>query len=353
MPLHDTRTWLGSDVVSCQAALLAREISAHLARGQPYALLSFPDHSNVGDSAIWLGNVAALQHITGRRASYTCAQEIDLDELRRELSPDNPVFIHGGGNLGDVWPEHQLFRETVLDGLADYRVIQLPQTVHFRDAKAADRFARRVEHHGNFHLMVRDRTSLDYASRAIPAPVRLVPDAAFFLGQLSRVAVPERHDTLYLLRTDIERGPIEIETVRSRAPGPIADWLDEPPGLRVRTRPQAAMAGALSFGFSRQAMRERLYWHMANRRVDRGRALLSSAERIVSDRLHVHILSVLMNIPHVSIDNNYGKIHAYIRDWTSDCPLVQTATTAESAIAGLAALPRRDEWPVEQASQAL
>jgi exopolysaccharide biosynthesis predicted pyruvyltransferase EpsI len=127
--------------------------------------------------------------------------------------------------------------------------------------------------------------------------------------------------------------------VRSEAPGPIVDWLDEQPRLRARTRPWAAMASALDLGFSRQEMRERLFSLMAQRRVDRGRALLSSAGRIVSDRLHVHILCVLMNIPHVSIDNNYGKIHAYVRDWTSDCPLVQTATTAESALTGLAALP--------------
>lgn len=331
------------DVVSRQASILANEVSAHVERGQPYALLNFPDYSNVGDSAIWLGTVAVLQHITARRASYTCGQQVELDELKRNLSPDHPVFILGGGNLGDVWPEHQVFREVVLDGLSDYKVIQLPQTVQFHDRQAVDQFARKVERHGNFHLMVRDRTSLGFAERSIPAPKRLVPDAAFFLGPLAPLPVSEVHATLYVLRTDIERGPIDIEPVRAEAPGPIVDWLEEPPHLRARTRPWAAAASALSLGLTRQNMRERLFWFMAKRRLDRGRALLSSAGRIVSDRLHVHILSVLMNIPHVSIDNNYGKIHSYIRDWTSDCPLVQRATTVESALAGLAALPKADE----------
>ncbi|WP_276524270.1 polysaccharide pyruvyl transferase family protein, partial [Enterobacter hormaechei] len=46
----------------------------------------------------------------------------------------------------------------------------------------------------------------------------------------------------------------------------------------------------------------------ARRRVERGLRLLSRGERIVTDRLHGHILSLLLGIPHVVLDNDYGKL---------------------------------------------
>ena len=43
------------------------------------------------------------------------------------------IFIHGGGNFGDLWPEHQQFREMILQRYPDRPVIQLPQSIHFQD----------------------------------------------------------------------------------------------------------------------------------------------------------------------------------------------------------------------------
>src|SRR3546814_18201876 len=39
----------------------------------PLALVDYPDHSNVGDSAIWLGEIAYLERELHVRPSYYCA----------------------------------------------------------------------------------------------------------------------------------------------------------------------------------------------------------------------------------------------------------------------------------------
>jgi exopolysaccharide biosynthesis predicted pyruvyltransferase EpsI len=52
----------------------------------------------------------------------------------------------------------------------------------------------------------------------------------------------------------------------------------------------------------------------------------------VTDRLHGHILSDLLGIPHVVLDNEYGKIAAYLDAWPVPKGIVTKATTMEEAL---------------------
>ena len=296
-----------SDVIATQRAALDRMYRAHVGPGDAYALLDFPDHANVGDSAIWLGELTMLRAITGREPDYVCCwHDFDPAALRRDC-PDGIVFLHGGGNLGDIWPHHQRLREAVLATLPEGRVVQLPQSIHFADPAAADRFRRIALAHPDLTLYVRDAASLAIARTMIGDRARLAPDSAFALGGQPRgmATVP----LLALLRTDSERSD------RSGAPPPeatIVDWLDEPP----TTGDHEAQATA---------------------RVQRGLDLLARGETIVTDRLHGHILALLLGIPHVVLDNHYGKVGAYRDAWTAASPLARQAGDWAEAMAVRAA----------------
>ena len=50
------------------------------------------------------------------------------------------------------------------------------------------------------------------------------------------------------------------------------------------------------------------YERVSGERMKRGTRLLSRARFIITDRLHVHIVSTLLGIPHCFLDNSYGKI---------------------------------------------
>lgn len=77
----------------------------------------------------------------------------------------------------------------------------------------------------------------------------------------------------------------------------------------------------------------RTYNAMAMERVRAGCALLAHGRVVVTDRLHAHILSLLMGIPNVLLDNSYGKVRRFYDEWTSSSPLTHFAQTPEEAFA--------------------
>src|SRR5436309_2634212 len=84
-----------------------------LPRGTACALLDFPDHSNVGDSAIWLGETRWLRR-NGVKIVYACSYASYSPDRLSKLLGDGVILMHGGGNLGDFWIDHQRFREQVI-----------------------------------------------------------------------------------------------------------------------------------------------------------------------------------------------------------------------------------------------
>ena len=53
---------------------------------------------------------------------------------------------------------------------------------------------------------------------------------------------------------------------------------------------------------------------------------------MITDRLHGHILCVLLGIPHVILDNRYGKLSTYHRTWTAEVDGVHLADSPADAL---------------------
>lgn len=70
---------------------------------------------------------------------------------------------------------------------------------------------------------------------------------------------------------------------------------------------------------------------LSDRFVKSGIGLLSSARVIVTDRLHGGIVSSLLGIPHVMLDNSYGKVHGFYRTWFDGAPDKLLATSIDEA----------------------
>lgn len=103
----------GTNAAKGQAEILNKTGLAFADASSPYAILDFLDHSNVGDSAIFLGELAWLKAAIGRDPSYVCSMRSYTDDIDRQL-PDGTIYLHGGGNFGDVWPRHQVFCENIM-----------------------------------------------------------------------------------------------------------------------------------------------------------------------------------------------------------------------------------------------
>jgi pyruvyl transferase EpsO len=298
------------------------ELLAPFVPDAPYALLDFPNHPNVGDSAIWLGTLRFFSeshppsYVSG---PYNC----NWNELEAAIGPDGTIFIHGGGNFGDLWLHHHTFREKVIGRFSKHKIVQLPQTVHFESADNVAHTARLIESHGSFTLFVRDSRSFDFAVRSFQCEVILCPDMAFCLGPLPLRRAFES-SALLLLRTDNETaGAHSFQTKEIPENGDIvrADWLIEPPATRTMAKVKTAahfFVSLLGGSVPYESLRANYYRRLAQTRFERGIKLLSAFDYVVSDRLHAHILCTLLGIPHVMMDNSYGKISSFARTWSTE-----------------------------------
>ena len=188
-------------------ASLGRQIDLSLrpllAGRRRVALLDFPNHSNVGDSAIWLGELAYLRSIESVGLAYSCdPQSYSRAELARRLG-DGTILLSGGGNLGDLWEPSQYLREQVIRDFPGNRIVQLPQSIWFQHRSTVRRARQVFDAHPDLTILVRDRRSLAFAVNEFRTPARLCPDMAFALGALERPCRP-RADLVWLCRTDKE-----------------------------------------------------------------------------------------------------------------------------------------------------
>lgn len=295
-----------------------RVIGPHLAGVENFALVDFPNHPNVGDSAIWLGEETYLEEKLGRAPAYVCTYDNWAKEDFEKAVPVGPILIHGGGNFGDLWPSHQEFRLRLLSEFPDRQIIQLPQTIHFSSKESLKRAAEIINSHKNFLILVRDAQSLNVARKEFTASVDLCPDMAFCLGAQSSQAAITRQ-LLLLLRTDHEK----VEQERSR-PLPsfaaVEDWLTEQRGLGKWLFLKALLQTFfLVFkGRMPSELDARIRWFhlLASNRVARGMKQVGSSAYVITDRLHTHIFCVLLNVPHSVLDNNYGKISTFVDAWS-------------------------------------
>lgn len=281
--------------------------------GQPVALLDFPQQGNIGDSAIWAGEVAALRALGARRVPCDpWPGRLDPGRLRRTLPSDTTLLLSGGGNFGDLWPNHQRHREQVLSELTQFRIVQLPQSYHFRGTETLDRARRLVETHGRVTLLARDTVSLDLVQRHFSAPSLLAPDMALALGPEPRPR-PATQDVLWLSREDQE-APEGARPVVPPGIGPPVDWIDQTTSWAGRFGGivhRLAQAGVRTPDSLRQSIGDRL----SRDRVDRGLRLLARGRVVVANRLHACLLALLMDIPCYVSDTAQGKVGALLRTW--------------------------------------
>jgi len=289
-----------------------------LSNAERIALLDFPNHSNIGDSAIWLGELAYLRSSAFGRIAYTCSTSSYSATQLSEAVGDGLILLSGGGNFGDLWKRHQLLREQVILDFPGNPIIQLPQSICFQNTANIERAKSVINRHNNLTLLVRDHNSLSIARDEFIRPVLLCPDMAFSLGPLDRPREPSER-IFWLARTDKETRGEEFtfggNGVKAR------DWIEEDraaAGFLNHLQGSFPAAGQRIWQIFKPAQSltdERL----ATEQVKRGCDLLAQGRFVVTDRLHGHILCLLMGIPHIVLDNSYGKVSSFYSTWTKDC----------------------------------
>ncbi|MCI3925819.1 polysaccharide pyruvyl transferase family protein [Paenibacillus sp. TRM 82003] len=321
----------GPPVVQALRARLLDDLAEVLPAHRSWTALDFPMHLNCGDSALHLGLEAAAAQ---RGARVT--RILDRRSYRPELlDPGSLPVSMAGGTWGGLYPTHHELRLRFLRDTRGRDAVQMPQSIEHVDERHREELRRAVGEHGRFTFLVRDRRSYDIAVRDYDCEVRLVPDLAFALGPLPRGTATR--PLAVQARTDREAGGVEgfEETF---------DWITAPPRsrsallLRAARRANAQQRRSASRPVAvaaRAAMRA-----LARANLQRACSMLSVGERVVTDRLHGHVISTLLGIPHVVVNDRFGKVRALHETWTADDPGTSFAASWSDVPEALARLGR-------------
>jgi pyruvyl transferase EpsO len=154
---------------------------------------------------------------------------------------------------------------------------------------------------------------------------------AFGIEDRPNTVGPATYDIVWLARTDHEstpqpRPPLDgnvLVTDWTAGQGATPDWT-----AQARTAAHAYQDTIGDPG-ARATASDRL----ATLQLHRGCRLLANGRVIVTDRLHGHLLSILLGLPHVVLDDRHGKIASTRTTWTRHWPATRWARTPHEALA--------------------
>ncbi|HEY3815502.1 MAG TPA: polysaccharide pyruvyl transferase family protein [Caulobacteraceae bacterium] len=309
---------------------------------RPVALVDFQDTKNCGDHAIWLGEKVLLRQL-GVDVVYECSSETyDRDAMAKALG-DGTVLIHGGGNFGDLYPTYHQFKLKLLADFPDNAFVFFPQTVMFFSSDSLQRTVDAVARHGRVTLTARDVLSHHILTTALgdKAQVFLAPDMACMIEGLKRDSKPV-FDVVWITRDDLESsgGARPVTATRLTMAGRRFSLGEFDDPIEVIVLGKVAGTRLFVTDWYRMMLDEKSrttdYDKLNSEEraavwVSRAIRLLSLGKVVVTDRLHGHILCTLAGIPHVLLNNSYGKNISYFESWSRPSSLCRLAATPERA----------------------
>ena len=346
-----------TNLVSLYINRLRESFAQIIPRERPAALVDFPQSTNCGEHAIWLGERKLLRDL-GIGIAYECSAQSYNREAMAAALGDGTILMQGGGNFGDRYPVHHEFRLRLLQDFPKNKVVLFPQQVTFLDNDYLQRTADFLAQHPDVTLFARGVVAQHMFSTYFgkTARVELAPDMAFMLGTQPRPREPA-YDIVWIARTDQERAN-DLTEVAARLSSQGAEKYvlpRFPDGVEinfvVKQRPPTIfLTDWYSLFFENEEARlayQRLDFDArAEATVARALYILSLGRMVITDRLHGHIFCLLLGIPHVLLNNDSGKNWNFYETWTRESPLCRLARNpAEAWSLARNAMPKLKEWP--------
>ncbi|SEI40153.1 Exopolysaccharide biosynthesis protein EpsI, predicted pyruvyl transferase [Dyadobacter koreensis] len=292
---------------------------------QDYVLLDIPDHKNIGDNLIWAGELKYLSRLKYRMLYSSNLYLTDFSKI-----PNNcTILLNGGGNFGDLWRVVQNFRNKVIQNFPNNKIVIFPVSVHYEDINNLKKDAEIFNSHRDISICVRDIRSYDLLKKNFNSKIFLIPDMAFCLDFNDAVSLQKTNKTLLLLRKDKEANPEIEEIIRHNLNGrsyQTADW----PTFSDRVPLTEKFMKVFDKKIAKHLIKVPLLGSLIDPKhgiknknsmdnyIRIGVDFINEFDEIYSTRLHVFILSVLLNKKVYIIDNSYGKNSNFYKTWMYD-----------------------------------
>ena len=297
-----------------------------------YLYIDLPYHSNIGDILIWKGTEEFLRQLPGK-----CLGRHSKDTFfLRPLPQDVVILMHGGGNFGDIWREHQEFRLEIISRYPDNPIIVLPQTIHYDSEEVFAEDVRKMNLHSRLTVCARDSHSAELLKeKGFTGHLLTLPDMAFCINQneLQAEMAEASQESLILFREDKELKEPKLRGKYMNAA--LSDWPEM----------QESGARVWKFLMTHEGKESDAFFidTFFPQKIKDGVRFVSAYKDVCSTRLHVAILRLLLGLPVKMIDNSYGKNLNFYYSWLKDSPLVSMPNEEEQEAIDLAILIRKRE----------
>lgn len=292
-----------------------------------YIFLDLPYFPNIGDTLIWQGTIDFLKTLP-----YKCLYSSSIENYKKpKINKETIILLMGGGNFTDLWYRHQIFRKEILQSFPLNKIVQLPQSIYFKDENILKEDAKIFAQHTNVTLCLRDNKSLDIANQYFPNSKNiLIPDMAFYidLSKWLKYIKPIENKILFLDRKDSEKNYNQSYKIIPKE-AEVRDWPTMEKISQVLTvfsqfqqkltRVDNICSSNLNNFFTNIMYQKYFRKHF----IRSGISFLSSYSYIYTTRLHVGILSVLLNKEFSFFDNSYGKNKSFYDAWLHDVNIIK------------------------------
>ena len=277
-------------------------------------LLGTPIHGNIGDQAIAYAENILFADLNLSVAEIPSPFVSRYMNLWKKIVGNKPVFVHGGGFIGTLWPDEHKMLEDVLDSFKENPIIILPQTIDFENnIELLEHFNKKLSQCNEVTICVREEISLQKYKKYIPsAKLVLVPDMVLYLNSCFSQKMEHEHKAIFCIRSDKEK-KINCDTIEKlkaefsiKAPNLFIDMTDMIINITVKP-----------------GMRKKIVYDKIKE--------FSKAELLVTDRLHGMVLGMLAGVPVAVFSNLNHKVDGVYR-WISENSMIIRCDSAEQVI---------------------
>lgn len=285
-----------------------------------YILLDLPYFANVGDILIWQSTIDILETLP-YKCLYSCSKD---SYIKPSIPTDTIIIFMGGGNFGDLWKSHQIFRYQVLNDFPNNKIIQLSQSVWFDSENNIKQDAAIFSKHiGDITICLREQQSYDLIkSHYKSITALLLPDLVLSFDvnkyiKKHNIHIQEKKEAVFIKRQDIEKK--NNDNFLYMKDVEIADW----PCMQKKTVPTRVIEmiiRIIHFMHIPANMCKHIldfcYKHiLKDIYLKVGIKFIGQYKNVYSTRLHAAILGCLLEKKTYLFDNSYGKCSGVFNLW--------------------------------------
>ena len=275
-------------------------------------LLCTPIHGNLGDQAIAISEISFL-------SSYNVI-EVNLDEyalyqniLKKFVKEKDVIMIHGGGNMGTLWPDEDDITMNIVSEYGENKIIMFPQTLYYSDNNAGvSRWKRNLkvyENHKDFTVFLRDKNSFDlYKEKFYGLKCEYVPDIVLSYNKKRKTY--DRNNCLLCLRSDHEA---------------VVDYFMRDQIERCLNEKN------INFKYTDTVIFGNFKFKNRGREIEKKWHEFSCAKMIITDRLHGMIFAAITGTPCLALDNLSKKVSG-VYSWISYLDYIKVCSSVQEVL---------------------